>query len=228
MLAAAAWPAPRLTLPETVFNFGYVPQHSQVSHRFWLLSTGEDTLRIERVIPGCSCNRAPLKTNVIASGDSTEVEIIFSTKSFRNRVEKSPKIQTNEGTPNKSLKIIATVLAKTDSTFPIIIEPFKLALPKSKTEQVNTRRFSIKNVSKEDLKLELISSPDGYFEIDLPLEIKAGETKTGEVRLRKDSIERAFQKSFTIRLNNDFGTRFTIPVIRTIEVNADESNQGIN
>ena len=215
--ATVAWPSPRLTLPETVFNFGYVPQHSLVSHRFWLLSTGDDTLRIERIIPGCSCTRAPLKKNKLASGDSTVVEIIFSTKSFRNRVEKSPKIQTNEDTPNKSLKIIANVLAKTDSTFPVIIEPFKISLHMSETEQVNEKRFSIKNVSKEDLKLELISVPDGYFEIDLPVEIKAGETKTGEIRLLKDSIEKVFQKSFTIRLNDDFGSRFTIPVKRTID-----------
>ena len=145
------------------------------------------------------------------------MEIIFSTKSFRNRVEKSPKIQTNEDSPNKSLKIIANVLAKTDSTFPVIIEPFKISLPKSETEQINKRQFSIKNVSKEDLKLELISVPDGYFEIDLPVEIKAGETKTGEIRLLKDSIEKAFQKSFTIRFNDDFGSRFTIPVKRTID-----------
>ena len=215
--ATVAWPSPRLTLPETVFNFGYVPQHSLVSHRFWLLSTGDDTLRIEQIIPGCSCTRAPLEKNKLASGDSTVVEIIFSTKSFRNRVEKSPKIQTNETTPDKSLKIIANVLAKTDSTFPVIIEPFKIFLPKSETEQVNKRQFSIKNVSKENLKLELVSLPDGYFEIDLPVEIKAGETITGEIRLLKDSIGRNFQKSFTIRFNDDFGSRFTIPVIRTID-----------
>ena len=214
--AAAAWPSPRLTLPETVFNFGYVPQHSLVSHRFWLLSTGDDTLRIEQIIPGCSCTRAPLKKNKLASGDSTVVEIIFSTKSFRNRVEKSPKILTNEDTPNKSLKIIANVLVKTDSTFPVIIEPFKISLPKNKTEQVNKRQFTIQNVSKEDLKLELISLPDGYFEIDLAVEIKAGETITGEIRLLKDSLEKSFQKSFTIRFNDDFGSRFTIPVKRTI------------
>ena len=215
--ATAALSSPRLTLPETVFNFGYVPQHSLVSHRFWLLSTGDDTLIIEQIIPGCSCTRAPLKKNKLASGDSTVVEIIFSTKSFRNRVEKSPKIQTNENTPDKSLKIIANVLAKTDSTFPVIIEPFKISFPTSDSGQVNKKQFSIKNVSKENLKLELVSLPDGYFEIDLPVEIKAGETITAEIRLLKDSIGKSFQKSFTIRLSDDFGSRFTIPVTRIID-----------
>ena len=75
----------------------------------------------------------------------------------------------------------------------------------------------MKNVSMENLKLELVSLPDGYFEIDLPVEIKAGETITAEIRLLKDSIGKSFQKSFTIRLSDDFGSRFTIPVIRTID-----------
>lgn len=44
--------APRLALPESSFNFGYVPQNSTISHDFWLHSTGDDTLRILRVKPG--------------------------------------------------------------------------------------------------------------------------------------------------------------------------------
>jgi hypothetical protein len=49
---AAAYGAPRLTLPESSFDFGYVPQNSTISHVFWMHSTGDDTLRIIRVVPG--------------------------------------------------------------------------------------------------------------------------------------------------------------------------------
>ena len=44
--------APRLSIPESVFNFGYCPQNSAVSHDFWLYSTGDDTLKILKVVPG--------------------------------------------------------------------------------------------------------------------------------------------------------------------------------
>lgn len=43
---------PRLTLPETSFDFGFVPQHSTISHKFWLISSGDDTLKILKVVPG--------------------------------------------------------------------------------------------------------------------------------------------------------------------------------
>ena len=47
---------PQLTIPDPVFDFGYVPQNSKISHVFWLYSTGTDTLtdtlKIINVRPG--------------------------------------------------------------------------------------------------------------------------------------------------------------------------------
>ncbi len=44
--------APRLLIKESSFDFGYAPQNSKVSHKFWLYSTGDDTLKILKVVPG--------------------------------------------------------------------------------------------------------------------------------------------------------------------------------
>ncbi|UCD16764.1 MAG: hypothetical protein JSV44_09940 [Candidatus Zixiibacteriota bacterium] len=43
---------PKLTIPESIFDFGFTPQNSKVSHIFWLHSTGTDSLIIEKVKPG--------------------------------------------------------------------------------------------------------------------------------------------------------------------------------
>ncbi len=43
---------PKLTIPDSIFDFGYVPQNSEISHIFWLHSTGSDSLRILSVKPG--------------------------------------------------------------------------------------------------------------------------------------------------------------------------------
>ncbi|MDF1544689.1 MAG: hypothetical protein P1R58_06255 [bacterium] len=51
-LSGMALAAPRLTIEESTFNFGFVPQHSKVSHSFVLRSTGDDTLKIVKVVPG--------------------------------------------------------------------------------------------------------------------------------------------------------------------------------
>lgn len=43
---------PSLTIPNSIFDFGFVPQHSKISHIFWLHSTGTDSLVIKKVSPG--------------------------------------------------------------------------------------------------------------------------------------------------------------------------------
>jgi hypothetical protein len=43
---------PQMTIKEKAFDFGYVPQNSEISHVFWLYSTGTDSLKIINVKPG--------------------------------------------------------------------------------------------------------------------------------------------------------------------------------
>jgi len=209
--------APRLTLPETVFNFGYCPQNSDVSHKFWLISTGDMPLKITKVIPGCSCTRAPLDKDELAMGDSTQLEIVFSTKTSLNRVSKSPTIQTNEGPPDKKIQIIANIVSHPDSTFPVVIQPYKLDLSQ-KTEKVIDRiEFAISNVSDQDIKVNFVAGATDYFKVELPRGIiKPGEMAKGELILNKDVLDQAFLKSFTIQVNDDAGTRFTVPVKRVL------------
>ena len=45
-------PEPQLTIYDSEFDFGIVPQHSKITHDFWLHSTGTDTLRILKINPG--------------------------------------------------------------------------------------------------------------------------------------------------------------------------------
>jgi len=52
IFASVAMAGPRLTIPVKEFNFGFVPQNSTISHKFWLVSTGDDTLKILKVVPG--------------------------------------------------------------------------------------------------------------------------------------------------------------------------------
>lgn len=52
ILVPMATGAPLMRLSESEFNFGYAPQNSQISHVFWLYNDGDDSLKIEKVVPG--------------------------------------------------------------------------------------------------------------------------------------------------------------------------------
>lgn len=216
LFSQAAIASPRLELKESEFNFGFVPQNANISHVFWLRSTGDDSLRILNVVPGCGCTKAPLENSELAAGDSTRLEIIFSTRSYSNRVVKSPRIETNEGAPHKQVRIIAQVVVRADSTYPLVFHPYKLDISQFGEKTRNEMKFQITNVSDQALDLSLIDRPEGLFDLELPGSIAAGQTAEGVLRLHDETVELSFEKSITIRVNDEELSRFTLPIKRTL------------
>ncbi len=218
VLAAAATVtgAPQMGISPDSFNFGYAPQHAKVSHSFWLKSTGDDTLRIIKIIPGCGCTKAPLEKDVLLPGDSARLEIIFSTKTYRNRITKSPKITTNEGGPDRRVRIITHVVSRPDSTYPVIIAPYKLDMSQF-TDKIRDRiTFTLQNVSDREIRPTLIYAPEHLLEIRLPEKIAPGKKGEGTVLLNKQAVGESFEKSFTIEIDDEKRSRFSIPVKRTV------------
>lgn len=218
ILTGSAWPGPRLTIEDSHFNFGYVPQNSKISHQFWLKSTGDDSLKILKVVPGCGCTKAPLEKKNLGIGDSTRLEIIFSTRKYRNRVSKRPRIETNAGTPHKTVEFTANVVARPDSTYPIIISPYKLDLSQFSEKIRDKISVTFTNVSDQELQVELIDIASDYFAIEMPRSIKAGESVEALLTLHDDALDKSFEKSLTLQLNDERNSRFTIPVKRIVRL----------
>ncbi|MFZ5979542.1 MAG: DUF1573 domain-containing protein [Candidatus Zixiibacteriota bacterium] len=205
---------PKLTVPTNLFNFGYAPQNAKISHGFWLYSTGRDTVQITDVKTGCGCTKAPLERNILSPGDSTCLEIIFSTQRYQHEVSKTTRLLTNSGTPSIPVTIVSNVTDRPDSTYPVVITPYKLNISQFGEKVRNVMTFTIKNVSPQELKPTLVAAPDDIFEITLPEKIKPGATEEGVVKLKVAGVEQSFQKSFTLELDDPNHTRFTVPVIR--------------
>lgn len=92
---------PAVDISPDSFNFGKTIQRSKVSHTFWIKSTGDQDLIITKIEPGCGCTQAPIGDTVVAPGDSTALEIILSTKSYRGFLSKRPYILTNASDEKK-------------------------------------------------------------------------------------------------------------------------------
>ncbi len=139
---------------------------------------------------------------------------------YNSRVTKSPKIETNEGGPPKTVRIIADVVKRPDSTYPVVVKPYKLDVSQFGDMQREEVKFAISNVSSQDLQLSLVSTAPDYFEIDLPKTVPANSEVEGTLKLRKDVLDKAFDKSFTIQVSDDESTRYTVPVRRTLRKQA--------
>lgn len=126
-------------------------------------------------------------------------------------------IQTNEGPPDKSVQIMAQVVSRPDSTYPIILTPYKLDLSQF-TEKVRDKiTFTISNVSEKKIKPTLVFAPGEFFTVKLPSSIGPGGSAEGTLTLKSTGLKESFEKSFTIQLDDEKKTRFTIPVKRSVQ-----------
>jgi hypothetical protein len=216
ILIGAAWGQSEIRLSADNFDFGFVPQNAKVNCGFWVYSVGRDTLKIDRVKTTCGCTRAPLKTYVLPPGDSTYLEITFSTRQYKGEMSRLIHIIYASDSSIKSLEIKANVQKRMDLIEPAVIDPYKIDISQFGDKIRDKARFSIKNKSDRDFRLTLIYYPKGYFDINLPEDVEAGKKAEGEVKIKKDADFEKFNKSFTIELNDEAHTRYTIPVSRVI------------
>lgn len=219
LLAGPALAGPQLEISQDSFDFGYVPQHARVSRLFWLKSAGDQTLKIVQVDPGCSCTQTPLEKRTLPVGDSTALRLIFRTQYYRQPVMKHPKIYTNGQPATMELTFTAVVTDRPDSTYPVIVKPYKLDLSQLNERPVTEADFEIVNRSDQQLYITTFPDFDPMFSVWLPSEIGPGKTGHGHLKLSKEAIDRSFEASFTFEafeVKSEKKTRFTVPVKRTV------------
>jgi hypothetical protein len=70
--------AEMLTLKETSFDFGKIPQGKPVTHEFELVNASNDTLKLENVQASCGCTTPIWKKDAVAPGASTKINVGYN------------------------------------------------------------------------------------------------------------------------------------------------------
>jgi hypothetical protein len=123
---------------------------------------------------------------------------------------------TNTENPSQFVTISSFVVARPDSTFPVIIKPYKLDLTQFGEKVRDEVTFKMTNVSDEKIDVSMVSFAYEYFEVDLPSRISPGETAEVTLKLKKDAMDKEFEKSFTMQVSGEGDLRFTVPVKRKL------------
>lgn len=144
--------------------------------------------------------------------------MIFNTRSYRGNQTKRPSITTNEGADKKYVKISSEIIMNPDSTYPIIIKPYKFDVSQFGEKERKKLEFEIFNVSSQDLAIKLLDMPANMFKLKLPKKVKAGKSEKGTIEILDEYVSEEFEKSLTVELSDDAMTRFTVPVKRTIRI----------
>jgi len=211
---SAAFAGAKLDIASTTFDFGVIPQVGKVSHTYYMKSTGSDSLRILGIKPACGCTKAPLEKEVVAPGDSTGVELIFtSSEAYRGRTEKKATVTCNDDERGSFLlRFTAKFNTVPDSARPIQLDPWSLEI--AEAERAREMSIAVKNVSDQPLTLKTASLPLGFLKVTLPTApIAPNGTATVKVQVDPKCKANAFEKSFTIECSDVQTTHFTVPVV---------------
>ena len=88
--------APVADFKDKVFDFGTIKQGDVVSKSFILTNDGKSNLIIRKVKASCGCTAVKPSKNVLAPGESTEIETEFNSRGKSGRQGKSVTIITND------------------------------------------------------------------------------------------------------------------------------------
>jgi len=214
VMSQTAWSGPKVSIPDATFNFGKVPQNVKISKTYWVKSVGDDTLRILTLVPGCGCTQIPLHDSVLAPGDSVDFEVQFNTGSYRGFVTKKPYLTTNAGSENVYVEFNAEVIVDSTQFLPVRISPYKLDVSQFTVEPRRKASAWVVNTSDKDLQLNMIDNANKKFSAELPQVVKAHDSAQVTVTVKEDAIGGAFDQSFTFGVNDEAGSRFTLPIQR--------------
>jgi hypothetical protein len=116
-------PGPRISVPETTWDFGTVSQFSVLEHAFLIRNAGDAVLTIKQVIPSCQCQAAMPKKNQLAPGEETSIETQINTQGLRGVVTKTVTVVSDDPT---TPSVIITV--KGEVLPPLSVKPAQIEL----------------------------------------------------------------------------------------------------
>ncbi len=202
----------RIFLPDTRWDFGYIPQGGSVSHIFQVKNIGEDTLIIVRVRPGCACTMVPLSKDRLAPNEIADLEVIFNSEKIRKgRTSKSIQIISTDPTkPFQDLHFTARV---GEANSLVKLTPEQVCFDTIFQEKEAKLMLTVENISEEKLSVELIDEPKDFVDLNVKgRSLQPGEKAEITLRLKKDAPQGSFRTSFTLDFENSKIVRITVPV----------------
>lgn len=96
MTAEALGQAPKLELPNQIFDFGEVTRGTIIETTFELKNIGEETLELRAIKSNCDCVTYEFKNKAIKKGKSRQLKAIFDTSDLRGNQYKSLTVYSND------------------------------------------------------------------------------------------------------------------------------------
>lgn len=201
-------------LSPKIIELGDIEEGRIVKSSIRFINKASENLTIKKVVPGCGCTVAAIDKYEYAPDDTVVIPFYLKTKGYQGFVRKPITIEY-EQKRTRELEIL--VQARIHSDFEI--SPNYLTFPKMKQnpEKTYTQYITIRNTSKNPVKLWDISASNDLIELDTSSEtIPPGREKVVEVTF---CPRRPGRESILISMRTDYQgkPKITIPIYVYIE-----------
>jgi hypothetical protein len=209
---------PRVRVADEIFDFGFAPQKSLMSHVFWLKNAGGQTLEITKLIPNCGCTEAPLERHQAVPGDSIRAEIAFGSGLFHGPVRKFIQVESNAAGRVPALTFTAVVVTDSEKTGSLVVTPRAVNLDEMHPDSTGTgwrTDVSLRNGSRFPMEISMISRPDRQvLSEDISGRLAPGEERKISLRFEPELPKQVFSKSVTFEATGSDTVRITVPVFK--------------
>jgi hypothetical protein len=207
---------PKLYLPETMWDFGYVPKTGTVSHTYQIKNIGEDTLIIVKVRTTCGCTTAPLSKERLAPGETADMEVVFDPRRIKvGETSKRLQVISNDSAdPFADVRFTAKVGMKSSL---VTVTPTEVDFDTVSLGTEEVRALTLKNTSGEMLSVSVIEGPGDGLDVDLKAQsLEPGESIQLGLKLRNDKAPGNIQTSLTLDFECSKVARVSIPIFGVI------------
>jgi hypothetical protein len=197
---------PNIKFEEKIYDFGEAVQHDSVVHIFKFLNTGDETLKIEKVVSTCGCTAALLSSDQIPPGEEGEIKAVFKTGNFKGKVTKRIKVYSND--PDESL-VTLTITGKVKTG--VVMSEERIIFGTIKAGDVVSTEITL---LPEDGDTLLISEVEGKnLELKLtPYEKNGKHGYKLKVTLNTENQEGVFFSFINLKMEKPWKGRIQIPV----------------
>ncbi len=155
-----------------------------------------------------------MKKTELAIGDSTELEISYSTGAALTTETKSVTVSSNDTVSGfNRLEITADVKPRPDTLLDLTYAPYSLEFKKNKSGKFDEMKVGFTIKVQKEYRLKVIDYPKRLFQAKLSGEtLMPGKMVELRVKPEKTLAAGAVKKSITIQVSGEKEFRVTIPV----------------
>ncbi|NIM98519.1 MAG: DUF1573 domain-containing protein [candidate division Zixibacteria bacterium] len=209
-------PQPKISLSETMWDFGYVPKTGTVSHTYRIKNIGDDTLIIVKVRTTCGCTTAPLSKQRLAPDEMADMEAVFDPRRIKVG-ETSKRLQVISDDPDNPFTDVRFSAKVGMSNSLVRLTPTELNFDTVSQGTEEVRSLTLENISGEKLFIDVIEGPGHAMDADLEARnLEPGESVQIHLKLKENAASGNLQTSLTLDFECSKVARVSIPIFGVI------------